>query len=373
MTETKQERIDSSAAETGAADTGAAEPPVKRSRIGRVIVAIGATVVLALGGVALVWQPWAGLPENAAFAIGDDVVTEDRLDERMETLRALYGVVPPEDSGKLDTFRRDAAKSVAVSMLLDRLAAAHDVVIPDKQARDVLDRFIASRYADGGRQAFVRSLGEVGTSEPQVLAEVKRQLAVGRLMDKISGDVSISDAELRAEFDKRKGELGTPERRTLRNIVVKTKAEAQAVLDKLRAGGSFGTLAAQHSLDGSTRTSGGKLGTLSEGELQAPVAEAAFDADEGQLFGPVKGTYGWNVGRVDAVHPEEPATYADVADQFRETLRTERAFQRWRSWLGDQIRDADITYADTYRPADPDAPPTSDLAGTVSGRSGPGS
>ncbi|MPY78513.1 MAG: parvulin peptidyl-prolyl isomerase [Actinophytocola sp.] len=331
----------------------------------RVAVAIVVTITLVAGVLALVWQPWAGLPEGAAFAIGDRAVSEDELDERVETLRALYGVEPPEDPAKLDAFRRDSAKSVAVSMLLDQLASEQRIAISEKQARDVLDRFIANRYADGGRQAFVKALGEAGTSEPQVLAEIRRQLAVGRLMDKTSGDVSISDAELRAEFDKRKNELGTPERRKLRNIVVKTKAEARALFDALRSGASFATLAAKHSIDGSTRKSGGKLGALSEGELQGPVATAAFAPSEGELYGPAKGSYGWNVGRVDAILPGQPAKFAEVADQFRETLRTERAFQRWRSWLGKQIRDADILYADKYRPADPDAPPSSDIAGAV--------
>lgn len=331
----------------------------------RVAVAIVATITLVAGVLALVWQPWAGLPEGAAFAIGDRAVSEDELDERVETLRALYGVEPPEAPAKLDAFRRDSAKSVAVSMLLDQLASEQRIAISEKQARDVLDRFIANRYADGGRAAFVKALGEAGTSERQVLAEIKRQLAVGRLMDKTSAEEQISEDELRAEFDKRKDELGTPERRKLRNIVVKSKAEARALLDALRSGGSFATLAAKHSIDGSTRKSGGRLGTLSVRELEPKVAKAAFSAKQGELYGPVKGKFGWNVGRVDAIKPTVPADFEQVRDKFRTMLRTERAFERWRSWLGQRIRDADIVYADRYRPADPDAPPSSDISGTA--------
>lgn len=344
-------------------DTEQKTPGVRR----RVAVAIVATITLVAGVLALVWQPWAGLPEGAAFAIGDRTVSEDELDERVETLRALYGVEPPEEPGKLDAFRRDVAKSVAVSMLLDQLASEQRIAISEKQARDVLDRFIANRYADGGREAFVKELGEVGTSEEQVLAEIKRQLAVGRLMDRTSAAEKISDDELRAEFDKRKDDLGTPERRKLRNIVVKSKQKARAVLGELRSGASFATVAAEHSLDGSTRKAGGLLGTLSERELEPEVAKAAFDAKKGELYGPVKGQFGWNVGRVDAIKSAVPADFEQVREEFRSMLRTERAFAHWRSWLGQQIRDADITYADRYRPADPDAPPSSDISGAVGG------
>ncbi|MPY99132.1 MAG: parvulin peptidyl-prolyl isomerase [Actinophytocola sp.] len=342
-------------------DTEQQTPVIRR----RITVAIAATIMLVGGVLAVVWQPWAGLPDGAAFAIGDRTVSEDALDERAETLRALYGVEPPEDQGKLDAFRRDVAKSVAVSMLLDQLASEQRIGISEKQARDVLDRFIANRYADGGREAFVKELGEAGTSEVQVLAEIKRQLAVGRLMDRTGTAEKISDNELRAEFDKRQHELGTPERRKLRNIVVKSEAKARAVLGELRTGASIATLAAEHSIDGSTRKAGGLLGTLSERELEPAVAKAAFGAEKGEFYGPVRGQFGWNVGRVEAIEPAVPADFEQVRDEFRTMLRTERAFAHWRSWLGQQIREADITYADRYRPADPDAPPSSDISGTV--------
>jgi len=356
MTQTDQAPIEQELSET---TTATARP----SRTRRMVIAIGATLALVLGAVAMAWQPWAGLPDGAAFAVGDRAVTAEQLDERVETLRALYGVVPPEDPAALDAFRRDTAKSVAVSMLLDRLAAERNIVVPAVQARDVLDRFIASRYRS--RAAFVQSLGEAGTSEPQVLAEITRQLTVGRLMDSTSRQVRVSDAELRAEFERRKDTLGVPERRTLRNIVVRTREDAQAVVSELRAGVPFATVAARHSLDGSTRRSGGLLGTLSERELAAPVAAAAFAVGRGELYGPVRGKYGWNIGRVDAIEPARPPEFAQVRDALREQLRTERAFEHWRSWLGRQIHEADISYADRYRPAHPDAPPSSDISGTA--------
>lgn len=348
-------------------DTEQKTPVVRR----RVAVAVAATIMLVAGVLAVVWQPWAGLPDGAAFAIGDRTVSEDELDERVETLRALYGVEPPEEPAKLDGFRRDVAKSVAVSMLLDQVASEQRITISEKQARDVLDRFIANRYADGGREAFVKELGEAGTSEVQVLAEITRQLAVGRLMDRISAAEPIADDELRAEFDKRQDELGTPERRKLRNVVVQSKAKARAILGELRSGASIATLAAEHSIDGSTRKSGGLLGTLSEHELEPEVAKAAFGAKQGEFYGPVKGQFGWNVGRVEAIEPAEPADFEQVRDEFRTMLRTERAFAHWRSWLGQRIREADITYADRYRPADPDAPPSSDISGAVGADTGP--
>ncbi|MGH3451302.1 MAG: hypothetical protein ACRDQW_11380 [Haloechinothrix sp.] len=37
--------------------------------------------------------------------------------------------------------------------------------------------------------------------------------------------------------------------------------------------------------------------------------------------------------------------------------QAEASLAAWRSWLGKRIADADVRYADAYRPTDPDAPP----------------
>lgn len=326
------------------------------SRRGKVLLAAALALVLGVGIGGLVWMRVTSLPDDAAFAYGDRIVTIAELDARVDTLRALYGVQPPTDQAQLDTFRRDAAKSVAVSMVLDRAAADRDIVIADKQARDVLDRFVVTQFA-GDRDAFVRTLGNVGTSERAVVEEMQRQLAVGRLMKEVVGEVSIDDERLRTAFEERREQLGTPERRVLRNVVVASEQDARAVLDLLRVGTPVEEVAAQHSLDGSTKQSGGMLGAVARQQLEAAVGEAAFAVPGGQLYGPVQGQHGWNVGRVDQIQPMVPAEFETVREPLRQTLQAEEALERWRRWLGDQITGAEVRYADAYRPVDPNAAP----------------
>lgn len=324
----------------------------------RRIVTLAVVAVVALGAIsAFAWWRLTALPEGAALEAGDVVVSEAELDHRVQTLRALYGVQPPEDPAAHDAFLRDAAKSVALSTVLDRAAADRQIVIADKEADDVLNRFVAQAYGPGGRDAFVRALGTAGTSEPAVLDEIKRQLAVSRLTDQVVGDVTVGDDELRTLFDQRRGELATPERRTVRHIVVDTEQDARGVLDALRAGTPFEQLAAQKSLDGSTKGNGGAIGEAARDQLDPPFADAAFAAAPGTPFGPVHTANGWHVGRVDGVTAPAPAQYEQVKEPFRQKVQVERATERWRGWLANTLHDADVRYADRYRPADPDALP----------------
>jgi peptidyl-prolyl cis-trans isomerase C len=333
-----------------------------RSWRGRAILAVILVLLLGGGAGGYFWYSATALPDGVAFRVGDRNVTVDELDREVDTLRALYGIQAPTDPAKLDGFRRDVAKSYAVSIILDNAAADAKIVIADKMAQDTLSRFIEQQYGSGSdaHDKFVQALGTVGTNEQAVLTEIKRQLAINQLFTQTAGTPQISDADLRAQFDQRQAQLATPERRDLRNIVVSSQAEADQVATGARAGTPFPTLAQQRSLDGSTKDNGGELGVVTASQLDAGYAKAAFAAPVGTVFGPVQTQYGWNVGMVVQSMPPTPAVFDQVKDNLRQQLQLERQLGTWRHWLSDTIVKADVTYADAYRPADPDAAPQGD-------------
>lgn len=330
--------------------------PRSRKQWAQVVAAV--LIVGAVTATPLVVERLTGMPDGVALRISDHEVTVAALDRRMEALRGLYGVQRPESGPELDRFRRDSAKSVAVSEIVHRVATEKGIVITDAEARTSLDEVIKQSFA-GDRAAFVRSLGAAGASETTVLDEIKRQLAVVRLMDEITREVpDVSEEELRAEFGRRQAELARPERRRLRNIVVTSEQSAERLVARLDAGTGFASLARKNSLDQSTRSAGGDLGTVTAEQLEPAYARLAFgDVGVGEWFGPVKTQHGWNVGQVVQIDRARPMSFDEVAGTLRQDVERERRLAAWRQWLGGQIRAADVTYTDEYRPADPDALP----------------
>ncbi|WP_116200530.1 peptidylprolyl isomerase [Amycolatopsis circi] len=363
-TRTEEERtaeaaeVDDASVEPDEVESEVDEPGSRRPWWRRVwVLALAVLLVAAGGGYA--WYRSTVLPDNVAFRLGDQDVTVDQLDRKTDTLRALYGVQAPTDPAKLDGFRKDVAKSTAVGMILDKAAADRDIVIADKTAQDTLARFIGQQYGNGNdaHDKFVQALGTVGTTEKAVLDEIKRQLAVNQLFEKVSAGTAVSDADVQKAFPQRKDALGTPERRDLRNIVVSSKAEADQVVTALKNGAGFETVAAQRSLDASTKNNGGSLGAVAANQLDKPYADAAFAAPVNAVFGPVQTQYGWNVGKVVQVMAPVPAVFDQVKDKLKQQLQTEGQLAKWRAWLASAIKDASVEYADSYRPADPDGPP----------------
>ncbi len=356
------------------------KPPAMRHSLGRVVAAIRRSPLLVPGGRARrvslmlsgvvfagaatqVGIAWAtALPNDAVLRADDTIVTEEEFQQRVDVLDALYGVKQPAGGPKLERFKKDAAKSIAVSLILDRAAQERGIVIADKQAQDALNKLIEEQLT-GGRDTFVQFLGSQGISERDVVDEVKRQLATGRLFEQVTADVkAVTDQEARQAYQDRKEQMVRPEKRHLRNIVVKSNKKAEDILNQARSGVDFAGLAKNHSLDRSTKNSGGDLGTVSADQLDEQYADAAFKAEKGSFFGPVKTQHGWNVGQVLKIVPAEQLSFGEVKKQLKAELNNKRKFGTWRSWLANQIAAADVEYADEYRPDNPDLPPTDVLS-----------
>ncbi len=134
---------------------------------------------------------------------------------------------------------------------------------------------------------------------------------------------AISDEDARRAYDRTAStKFGTPERRTVQQIVFPTIEEANAAGEKLKGGTSFDDLAKERGIDDATLN----LGTFTKGEMLDPAAaEAAFGLVEGTLSNPVAGRFGSLILRVTKIEAGAQKPYADVADEVKRDLATERA------------------------------------------------
>ena len=326
---------------------------------GRILAGVALVVLLALAGGGVFWYQSTHLPDGVAFRVYGQDVTATTLDDDVQTDKALFGVQPPTEGPRLDSFRRDFAKATAVSIVIDKAAADRHIAIADRQVSDVLARYITQYYGDGpeGHDRYVQALANQGTSEAKVLAELKRQMVLQQLITQVTAGATVSDQDVSQAFDQRKAQLATPELRDIHNIVVRTQIDADQLVAELRAGGNFEQLAQQRSLDDSTKNNGGDLGAVSAAQLEKPYAEAAFAAPVSGVFGPVQTQGGYNVGKIVTVQPPAPAVFDKISDQLRQALISEKSTAVWTAYLGDLIKQAHVRYADNYRPADPDALP----------------
>jgi len=79
------------------------------------------------------------------------------------------------------------------------------------------------------------------------------------------------------------------------HILVKTRAEARAVLDRLAKGEDFEKLAREKSIDPATAPRGGDLGCFAKGDLLAAIEEAIMKLKPGEVSDIVPTKYGFHL------------------------------------------------------------------------------
>jgi peptidyl-prolyl cis-trans isomerase C len=339
---------------------------------GKAIAGAAAVVVIGAAVGGYLWYHNTHVPSDVAFRVYGQNVSIAQLTDEVQTDQALYGFQPPANGPKLAQFKKDFAKATAVSMVIDHAAADKGITVADRQVQDTLARYITQVYGPGddGHTKFVQDLANKGTSEPKVLAELKRQITLTQLTQQVSAGIQVSDQDVQQYFTQHQAQLGTPERRDLHNMVVANQAQADQIVAQLKAGGNFEQLAQQNSLDTSTKDQGGELGLVAQAELEPSYAQAAFSAPVNGIYGPVQGAHGFNIGKVVSIQPPAPAVFAQIKDQLREQMIQDRAAAKWRDYLSTQIKDAGVVYNPDYRPQDPDGLPSAGPA--PDGQQGPG-
>lgn len=129
---------------------------------------------------------------------------------------------------------------------------------------------------------------------------------------------AVSAAEAKKIYDSRIKTLKGREQIHVRHILVKTKAEAEAIRKELENGANFAKLANEKSEDKSSN--GGDLGYFSRGQMVKPFEDAAFKLKVGQISEPVHTQFGWHIIEVLGKRKEPVPSFAAVKDAIMAKL-----------------------------------------------------
>jgi peptidyl-prolyl cis-trans isomerase D len=139
----------------------------------------------------------------------------------------------------------------------------------------------------------------------------------------LAKDIPISDADLRAAYDRRKADYVTLARRSAEVISVADEAKAKALADTWRGGADWAAM------QKATQDAGGSAITLDDAtESQFPdpgLAHTVFAATLEAVTGPEKGALGWHVVRVTKATPGSEKSFDEVKDSLRNEVLAAKA------------------------------------------------
>lgn len=133
----------------------------------------------------------------------------------------------------------------------------------------------------------------------------------------------ITDADIQAEYDTQVA--GMPREYKARHILVKTKAEADALLAQLKGGADFAALAKKNSQDPGSAANGGDLGWFAPGSMVKEFGDAVSQLENGKMTEtPVQTQYGFHIIKLEESRSPAPPALADVKTQVESLVRNKR-------------------------------------------------
>jgi foldase protein PrsA len=319
-----------------------------------------ALVALALAlGLALLLAAGCGskVPQGAIATVGGVPITQAQFDQYINQAKASAGQngQPAFPSAGTTAYNRYAAE--IVNYLVEQQvvlngAAKQKISVTDADVQTQLQQ-IAAQY--GGTQKMYAAAQKAGMNADQLKTYVKNSLLGQKLYQSVIGNSTPTEQQMQAYYKANKAQFDQPATRTVRHILVKTKAEALKVRALLAANdttANWAKIAKKYSIDTGTKNSGGNLGPIRPGQMVKPFDSAAFSLPLKTISAPVKSQYGWHVIEVTAITPAKKSTYASAKANIKSTLTSQMQQKAWQAWLTAATKAADIRYAAGYNPTE---------------------
>ncbi|MBP8271595.1 peptidylprolyl isomerase [Sphaerotilus montanus] len=176
------------------------------------------------------------------------------------------------------------------------------------------------------REIFVQEAEARGlqrSEEYRSQMDVARQsLLIRELFNDYQKKNAVSDAELKAEYDKLKGAGGGGNEYRARHILVEKEDEAKALIAQLKAGAKFEDLAKANSKDPGSAPNGGDLDWAAPGNFVPEFSQAMVKLEKGKFTETaVKSQFGYHIIQLDDSRAATFPSLEEVKPQLSQRLQ----------------------------------------------------
>jgi peptidyl-prolyl cis-trans isomerase C len=235
--------------------------------------------------------------------------------------------------------------AAALPAMAQNLAVVNGKPVPSSRADAMIKQLATQGQPDSpqlrsmvkeeliNREILIQEADKLGLGNSP---DVKNQVEIARqsiVIRALVGDYlkkhPVSDADIKAEYDKFKAQAGDKEYRA-RHILVDKEDDAKAIIAKLKGGAKFEDLAKQ-SKDPGSAANGGDLDWASPASYVKPFSDALVALQKGQITEtPVKTQFGYHVIKLEDVRPAKLPALDEVKPQIAESLQQKKlqAFQQ---------------------------------------------
>jgi len=316
-----------------------------KSQAGRVL--LGWIVLSLVWGAAL--QSWSTeIVDRIVAVVNNDIVTLRELDLKIlpfeeKILNMQYPA--KKEREMLNKVRAEMLNQLVDEKLTDQEIKRYRIEVSEKEIDAAVERIQKMNYfTDEEMQA---ALANEGLTMEAYREGIKTQMLRANLVNyRIKSKIVITDEDVKTYYNEHIKEYAGETKYHLRNIIMKistyaddaekmaVKAKMEMVLDKLKAGEAFVTMAAIYS-ESSLAQKGGDLGLFRLEDVSPQLQEALKDLGPGEYTPVLDTDQGYQLFYVQDIVQSEGKTLEAMHQEIENKLFNEIVEQKFQTWLED--------------------------------------
>ncbi len=293
---------------------------------GDVIVHIGVYLLcLFLSSLIPACQILGGSEKEAVITIGKTGITKTEL-------RAEIGSIISE-TGMTDEEAKTAIRSIIGKVIEKYLIMEYGNERGITVSDDELEAAVMVIKKDYPEASFEEMLLQRYIDINTWKEELKRDLLVKKIISKVLENVpDVKFDEIVAYYESHKDEFARPRMIQLRQIVTRSREEAEEMLHRLSDGDKMAELAKRYSITPDAEK-GGVMGWITEGELEENIEKEVFVLPVGEKSPIISSPYGYHIFEVLSVSDARVQNLLEAKEDIESTLAAQKRETFYAKWV----------------------------------------
>jgi parvulin-like peptidyl-prolyl isomerase len=277
--------------------------------------------------VALLTACTKELPPTVVAAVDSDSITVEEFTAELTPLVGSYQSPPsPQEEADFKNLKKALLDQLIDKRIILAEAQKMGITAPDDEIEDAFTRLKKS-YPQGGFDELLRN----DAALRQWKEKLRQRLVIEKVINRVSQPaVAIDEDAVRKYYKKHRADFIASDQVRARQIVVKSRQEAEDLIKRIKRGDSFEELAKKHSI-APEADQGGDLGFFGRSDMPEEF-DVVFSLQVGETSGIVQSPYGYHIFQVVAKRGEKESNFDEVKDRIRKMIaqeEEEKVFQRW--------------------------------------------
>lgn len=309
-------------------------------------------------------------PEGAVAKVGEQVITEEEVNNYVDELKKYYGEEMFDESteqGKqmIAEAKDNVTESLINQKVMEKIMEENKITVADA---DVDEAINGMKEQMGGEEEFNKILEAQGATIEQLKTQYLENLKANKYNEFITNKFKPTEEEIKKYFDQNKADFtevnashilipfGGQDPAAAENPEAaapaggdeaenKKKAEETAtkvLADAKKEGVDFGRLAKQWSQDPGTKEKGGELGYFIPVTMVEGFKNALKDMKPGEISGPIETEYGYHIIKVNSVENDLAKYQEETKEQVNQQITTKIVQEKSENLINQYRRDLGV-------------------------------